>query len=514
MHKRKLLNISLMSIAPAILAALLFLTAFLFSDNMGTVSADNTTSSSVLKLNDGAGAVKDLNTGRLLDSDYTTYVYVASGDTLTITQESGIASLYIIWNKVPGEWTLSANGIDYNLGQNGFLHEYIDIKSLTGTSPTEISVKVHGDISICDIYTFTEGTLPEWVQTWNAPCEKADIMLLSTHSDDEHLFFAGLLPYYAGEIGASVQVVYLTNHWDVQNRPHEQINGLWAVGVRNYPVVGPFPDDPDTLNRTGELPEETLARVLEIFGEDALCQFQVEMIRRFKPQVIVGHDVNGEYQHGAHIANTYSLKEALEIASDEAKYPESAELYGTWSPLKTYIHLLKENEIVMNWDVPLEAFGGKTAFEVSKEGYARHYSQHWTWFTRWLTGTDDGYEDTILLASQISTYSPCEYGLYSTSVGQDTGADMLEHITLYRDQAAHSPVPSETEEPSVSPASPDISSPAETPKVSGTDTEHKTDDRNNLTDSTNRFRIYCVVAIFVLLAAITAVRSIYCAKKH
>lgn len=495
-----------------VLLAVLIFAIFLLSDGIEAAYADNTTANAALEIKDSLGGAKQLNAEKLLDGKYSTYEYISANDVITVTQNDGIASLYIIWNKVPGEWTLTVNGNDYLLGQNGFLHEYIDISSLTGSPAAEVSIKVHKDISICDIYTFTEGTLPEWVQTWEAPCENADIMLMSTHSDDEHLFFAGLLPYYAGEAGAAVQVVYLTNHWDVQNRPHEQINGLWAVGVRNYPIVGPFPDDPDTLNRTGELPEETLARALEIFGEDALCEFQVEMIRRFKPQVIVCHDVNGEYQHGAHIANTYSLRAALDYAEDASKYPESAKLYGTWSPLKTYIHLWSENKIVMNWDVPLEAFGGKTAFEVSKEGYACHYSQHWTWFTRWLTGTEDGEADTILQASQINKYSPCEYGLYKTSVGTDTEADMLEHITLYREQQTASPEPAET---------PPASAPAETPSVSappqtsaGNDTDHtdKSDDQSD-SDGIGGFRAYCAIAVFILFAIAAAVRSIRSSKR-
>ena len=142
---------------------------------------------------------------------------------------------------------MTADGISYTVGTNGFLHEYVDVDLLCGKQVYEITVTVPKKMCVCDISVFSEGDLPQWVQVWQPQCEKADIMLLSTHSDDEQLFFAGLLPYYAGEVGAAVQVVYLTNHWDTQNRPHEQINGLWTVGVKNYPVVGYFPDDVDTL---------------------------------------------------------------------------------------------------------------------------------------------------------------------------------------------------------------------------------------------------------------------------
>ncbi len=470
------------------------------------VDAQNVTADCTVSLSGSAGEPKDLNTAKLLDGEYTTYVPLSGGDVLRITAAAEFTALYIIWNKVPGSWTLSAGNHSYTLGTHGYLHEFVDVKALTGAAVKEASVTIPKDLSVCDVYAFTEGSLPDWVQVWQPPCEKADLMLLSTHSDDEQLFFAGVLPYYAGEIGAAVQVVYLTNHWDVQNRPHEQINGLWTVGVRNYPIVGPFPDDADTLNRTGESVDETLRRTLEIFGEDALVRYQVEMIRRFKPQVIVAHDANGEYQHGAHIANTYSLRKALEPAADPAQYEESAQQYGTWAVPKTYLHLWEENKIVMNWDEPLSKFGGKTAFEVSKSGYACHRSQQWTWFTKWLTGTAEGESDTIAKASEITKYSPCEYGLYQTAVGSDTNADFLDHITLYRDQVQDPPL----EDPTPAPEGPtDVpggsASPAATGNGSAAD-EGKDSDLGTIL-------IYCVMAACVLCILIMAAASARSKKK-
>ncbi|MBE7057091.1 MAG: hypothetical protein E7388_06625 [Ruminococcaceae bacterium] len=354
------------------------------------------------------------------------YSYTATefspGEKITISHTEKLTGIYVIWQKIYGEWSLVSGEITQLCGKNGFLHEYVAIENPS----TEITIILPEITSkICSIYVFTEGELPGWVQTWSPPCEKADLMLLSTHSDDEHLFFAGILPTYAAERKLKVQVVYMTNHWDTINRPHEQINGLWAVGVKNYPVVGPFPDDADTLSKGGEAVENTLKRSVEIFGEQKLLDFQVEMLERFKPQVIIAHDTEGEYHHGAHMANTWSLQKALEMSA--------------WKVPKTYIHLWSENKITMNWDQPLSSFGNKTAYEVSKLGYACHDSQHWTWFTKWLKG------DGINKASDITKYSPCNYGLYKTTVGYDTGKnDFMENITPYPDPT---PEPLPTEEP-------------------------------------------------------------------
>ena len=482
----------------------------LASNSSMDLKAETITSDCTLSLSDANGSGKWLDSKKLLDDEYTTYTTLSKGDVLKVKSEKQIAGLYIVWNKIPGEWTLTVNEKSFTAGRHGFLHEYLSVEELYGNTSNELTITLPKDISVCDIYVFSQGELPSWVQVWEPPCEKADIMLLSTHSDDEQLFFAGLLPYYAGEVGAAVQVVYLTNHWDTQNRPHEQINGLWTVGVKNYPVIGHFPDDADTLKQSGETVEQTLKRVLKgaydstgTWGEENLVKFQVEMIRRFKPQVIVAHDANGEYQHGAHIANTYTLQQALAPAADSSKYTESAALYGTWDVPKVYIHLWKENQIVMNWDIPLEKFGGKTAFEVSKAGYKCHRSQQWTWFTKWLTGTPEGQKDTITKASEITTYSPCEFGLYRSIVGVDTKADLVDNIVLYKDQYVPEETPSEPTASAT--ANPEIS--GNTPGVSSDRNSDKGQDNKESKADVEKILIYCTMAACVVAILIMAVVS-------
>jgi hypothetical protein len=165
---------------------------------------------------------------------------------------------------------------------------------------------------------------------------------------------------------------------------------------------------------------------MSVYDTEAVTEYQVELIRRFRPQVIVGHDFDGEYRHGAHILNAYTLREALELSGNAAIYPASSEKYGVWDAPKTYIHLYKENPIVMDWDVPLKHFNGLTAFEVSKAAYACHISQQRTWFTGWLNQEK---------AADILTYSPCLYGLFRSTVGQDSGiGDFYEHIVTYKEQ--------------------------------------------------------------------------------
>lgn len=362
-------------------------------------------------------------TASAIDRNETTFAYVPDGGVVTVSAESGISSLYIEFDRIFGEWSLSDGTVTVTCGKNDFLHEYVDVAEAFGYFPKSVTMTFSGGTAtISEIYALGEGTLPSWVQVWEPPCEEADLVLFSTHIDDEQLFFAGILPYYAGELGYQVEVVYFTSPFTYHDRPHEQLNGLWTVGVRNYPVEGELID-----SYSENAADAYSQQAYYGFSRDFIVKKQVEALRRFHPHVVVGHDANGEYGHGQHIINSETLREALPLAADASYDPESAEKYGVWDTPKAYIHLWQENEIVMNWDIPLEKFGGKTAFQVTQDGFMCHKSQHWTWFYGWIYGP----ANNITKASEIITYSPCRYGLFRSTVGADVkGGDMFENIPM------------------------------------------------------------------------------------
>ena len=108
------------------------------------------------------------------------------------------------------------------------------------------------------------------------------------------------------------------------------------------------------------------------------------MIISFKPKVIVGHDELGEYGHGQHMLNTYSLKQVLDKTHDADFFPDSYKKYGGWEEPKTYFHSYTKNKIILNFDLPLNHFDGKTAFNVSKESFEEHKSQIGKRFYNWI----------------------------------------------------------------------------------------------------------------------------------
>ena len=354
--------------------------------------------------------------GKLTDDNFLTY---AQCKTLNIKADANIAAIYVIYYDAVTEFSVNVGGSETAV-QAQFLHTLVKLEN---KSCNEITLEFAADTKICDIYAFSDGELPTWVQDWNQPVSKADIMLVSSHADDEQLFFAGLLPLYASR-GCAVQVVYYTDHSDNIRRRHELLNGLWTVGIKNYPVINKFPD------KYSETVEGALKTIAPYTENDALG-FQVEMIRRFKPQVVVSHDLNGEYGHGMHKLNAKMLTQAVQLTDKADSFPDSYKKYGGYTVKKLYVHLYNENKIVMDYDTPSDYFGGKTPFEMTKQGFLCHTSQQYTWFRTWLNGKNG----EIKKASQIKKYSPCEFGLYFTTVGEDTAKnDMMENIKTYAQQ--------------------------------------------------------------------------------
>ncbi len=355
------------------------------------------------------------------DNSYSTTEYFNAGTEITISDEAGIDSLYILWEYYPSEWTLRVNGTDYTYGKDGYQHEFVELPS-EAKGATSVTVVIGSEqTTIADIYAFSSGELPSFVQKWEASYDEADVLFVSTHADDEVLFFGGLIATLINRGDVRVQVAYFTDLSLTEPiRTHEILNGLWAMGVTHYPQLGEFED----------IYSESYDQAAQQYDKDSSLEYMVRTIRRFKPQVVVGQDLeNGEYGHGGHMWSADMIAKALKITNDATQYPESAEKYGTWDVPKTYFHLYSDGQITLDLRQPLAAFGGRTAYQVAADAYLEHQSQQWCWFY-----VSDGY----LADGSVDTEHPeincAKFGLYRSLVGADTGNDVMEHITLYDEQ--------------------------------------------------------------------------------
>ena len=399
------------------MAALLFIPSIAYAEEASDISKEITYTENGTVIN------------KINDDNIKTSYKVNNGSSITIHSESNnIKQLYIIYELSSQKGKLvSDKNEEVILGSNGFLHEYVNLK----TAASEVTFSFDDDVNINEIDVFTDGETPYYVQKWVKET-KTDLMIFSTHADDEQLFFAGVMPTYINQ-GKKVHVVYLARHdvgsYYAPNRLHEQLDGLWTLGVTDYPTFGLIPD---AYSENIDVARSQMNSAG--FTDNDVIKFDVEQIRFYKPKVILGHDENGEYSHGQHILNTATLKEAVFKAADQNYTEVNLDAYNT---PKFYIHLYDiDNKTELDYDIPLEKYDGKTAYQVSKEGYSKHLSQQYTWFTRWLNGNNNEYTSS----KQITKYNPAYWGLYKSEVGPDINRnDLFENIeeeTIKQDDGA------------------------------------------------------------------------------
>jgi mycothiol S-conjugate amidase len=174
--------------------------------------------------------------------------------------------------------------------------------------------------------------------------EKLRLMAVHAHPDDESSKGAATMARYVAE-GHEVMVVTCT-------------------GGEAGSILNPAMDRPDVLENMADIRRGEMARAAEILGVRhrwlgfvdsglpegdplpplpegcfALVPLEestpplVEVIREFRPHVIVTYDENGGYPHPDHIRCHEVSVAAFDAAGDPERYPELGE---PWQPLKLY----------------------------------------------------------------------------------------------------------------------------------------------------------------------------------
>ena len=343
----------------------------------------------------------DLNDGR-----YNTYWPPTEQTDLTVTLPQGrVGALFAIeWGTPPVSFTLTmydgdgqtVQTVDEQNGAGMMVFTYaLDERTRKITMHTD-----HRGKRIAEIRVIEKDRVSPALMQWQPLPEKVDILVVSSHQDDELLFLGGTIPYYAAQ-GKTVAVCYVITC--SRSRIQEALEGLWSCGLRYHPITMGYRD----------IYASSMEEVLEAWNGDALGDM-IALIRRYKPEVVVTQDVNGEYGHVQHRLVSKIVRDAVDNAGDASQYPESAGTYGAWDVKKTYIHLYPEHQIHMDcYDEPQPALGGLSALQAATVGYAKHYSQH----------------GHYQMDNQGVKYDNKLFGLYRTTVGYDeAGGDFFENI--------------------------------------------------------------------------------------
>lgn len=394
------------------LLALLFLA---LTANGFAATARDITSETVIYAKNGAATKRFL---RDRNEDTALLVERVTNPWITVSSENTpCAAIYLefgskiypfsVYGDENGNWQLLAQwDQDYAQAYVSFPPQTeLRIEFSTGNAPVTLDIR--------ELFVYSEGELnAEDVHCWLPQAEKADLMVLIAHPDDELLWLGGTLPYYAGEEQMNVCVAYFT--CSKFTRRLELLNGLWHCGVRTYPVIGSFRDIKSY--HMSDLYQEW-------GGQKAVDQYVVRLLRCYRPEVVITQAYDGEYGHAAHRLCPDTLTRSIVLSADAAYDPASVEQYGTWQVKKCYVHKTVANMpvTIMDWRQPLDSFNGKTAFEIAEEAYKLHKSQP-------QTSVKNGHA-FFYVVPEHEDNSSFIFTLVHSTVGEDqNGGDFFEHL--------------------------------------------------------------------------------------
>lgn len=286
-------------------------------------------------------------------------------------------------------------------------------------------------------------------RAWLRRPKKATVMMFSAHPDDEGIFFGGALPYYSQVLKVPTLLVGVTSgDWVLAApvREQELRNAAWVYGMRYQPIFLRFPDQPfgildDNFRVWGGVGDALL-------GRELTAREFAKSIRRYRPEVVLTHDFDGEYGHKNHMATAFATVDAVAIAADS-----SVELEGMspWQVKKLYVNEWDQGRIFHDYweDISIDSTGDgqpdTSPRLVADLGLAEHKTQNNGNFrvsTVYRSNSNPGF-------SSWDNYPSEHWGLYSSTVGADSVApdfsimgtiysgwargNFLENITAFPD---------------------------------------------------------------------------------
>ncbi len=349
----------------------------------------------------------------LTDRKFTTFQESKSmkNPVLSIESNTPIYGLYLCFQTLPKEYEIQVNrGGSWETaqtGESGFAHVFCELEGVQSVRVVAGGEKKQ-TMGFNEVYVFGEGTIPDWVQRWQPAPEKADLLFVTAHPEEELLYLGGAIPYYAREQEKSVAVACFS--YANTTRRSELLNGLWSMGYRNYPFIGTF----KTANAKSAA--AAYKNVDAKNGKDRVQEWLTEIIRRCRPEAVVGPDVNGEGGNGQRMMLADACQQCFDLAADETRFAASANAYGAWQVKKLYLHLYGETgkRTAFDWTQPMERLGGRSGLELAYYAYCYHKTQ------------DD--QDKSVYGTG-KTYDNGSFGLCRSTVGEDAARnDFLENI--------------------------------------------------------------------------------------
>ena len=301
----------------------------------------------------------------MLDGDErTAWIQEKAGAQIEIQLPSGAPAggLYLSWLEVPTALDIieyDSGGRELARGNRESIYKYYFNYYQFEAETVQVVIRLANiGAPLAELRVFGPGELPQNVMNWH-PLEKADLMLVAVHPGDELRYFGGALPYYALARGKTVQPVYMSGSGE-QCRAALAI--LWELGICHYPAfMGLADGNPSTM-----------ADMEALWGKTQALSAMVTNIRKYKPDVIVSHDPQGEEGAIAHQLAAITVREAVLQAPVARKFGGSSSEFGTWQVKKLYLSQLETAQVTLNWNLSAQALGGRTPDEVARQLYAKY----------------------------------------------------------------------------------------------------------------------------------------------
>ena len=424
-----------------LIALLLFANSVFFAASADEAEAENLTKRCTMTSDLRSTAFIE----RMRDDNYESAQRFAEGVTVSLSwaDDVPVRAVYLAFYYEPKPYLVRQYDADGNLLSETEGELLYNNSIPVGEQTRRVTIVPLEEIALCSFYAFGDGAVPNY-HPWEPTPEKLDYLMIAMHPDDDVLFLGAITPIYGAQQGRTGSIFYAATRERI--RKDEAQNGAWIMGLRTEPILGDFPDIPDSFRKRFE----------KTFLQKDIVKFLVGLIRQYRPEVVFSQDLNGEYGHWQHVRLAASVLEAVPLAADRDYDPASVEQYGVWEVKKLYLHLYPENTITLPVTQPLEAFGGRTPVEIATEAFTCHQSQL----------------PSRHAVRNEGVYDLSAFGLAYSTVGEDTSGlnDPFEHVApdSLHTHATPTPVPTDSPAPTGTPVP--TEAPTAAPTVTPTET--------------------------------------------
>ena len=287
---------------------------------------------------------------RLTDNFVGSRVPLSGGAEVAISPERTAGVLVLSWYIVPQSYTITqidASGavLSEETRTDGMLRGVVPLDAAC----KEIRVSVLSDCALGDVAAYATGASGIATRAFQPTPMQADLLIITAEPGLEFDELGALIPVYAKERGMQVAVLYVSDYGK-RERALEALDGLSEAGYDVYPIFGGFTcDNYDSYH---------MASIG--FDREILTDYLKVQIALLNPKVIVTHSLADSSG-----ARRFTGECALNAARASAGVSKCYTFGSAESTTPT----------VIDMNVPLNAYDGKTAAEVAQSAYDMHLSR-------------------------------------------------------------------------------------------------------------------------------------------